>query len=83
MLRLLQPSFKYHVQPEDFEENKDSSSDKEEKIKISGNAAINSVMVISIMEGVSNISTFNISVLDETSINPLMLGRRQTELLLL
>ena len=83
MLRLLQPSFKYHVQPEDFEENKDSSSDKEEKIKISGNAAINSVMVISIMVEVSNIPTIKISVLDETSIAPIMLGRRQTELLLL
>ena len=33
------------------------------------------------MEEESNMSTFNISVLDETSVAPIMLGRRQTALL--
>ena len=42
MVRVFQSSSKYHVQPGNSDENKESSSDKEKEIRISGKAAINS-----------------------------------------
>jgi hypothetical protein len=50
-----------------MEESKDSSSDTEEEMDISGSTAVDSVEVISIMEEESNMITSNTSVLEEAS----------------